>query len=288
MIDVTHLKGLLAAGRIEEAEAAAARSLDGHPDDVPTLKIAASCALGRAQPARAKSLLQHALTLVPGDADILYHLARSHEALGDAESALAADESALRAAPEHLPARLHYALGLERRDDAELALLHFMRVLKEAQSKGEWTDASTTPVALRPRVEHAVQAIRRGQQVVFQKLMAPLSARYGRASLERIHTAIRIYVGELKPNYPDARQRPTFFYIPGLPTSAYFDRRLFAWKSKANSNRCWPRRAVASACSAATSSSSKIFRAAMLRPPGTATTSIGTGSAVRIIATHVP
>ena len=108
-------------------------------------------------------------------------------------------------------------------------MLHFARALKDAQLKGEWTDAASTPAALRPRVEHAVQAVRNGQRALFHRLLAPLVERHGRAPLERISGAIRIYIGEQQANFPDPRQKPSFFHVPGLPPSAYFDRRLFPW-----------------------------------------------------------
>jgi len=178
---------------------------------------------------RARGLLERAARLAPEDADSHHHLARVCEAGGDLQGALAADEIAVRLAPDRAILRLAYASGLERRGEKERALLHFARAINEAQSAGQWTSAATTPAALRPRVEHAVATLRRGQQALFHRLLAPLIASYGAASLDRVSAATRIYVGEQQAVYPDARQRPTFFYIPGLRPSAYFDRRLFSW-----------------------------------------------------------
>ena len=174
-------------------------------------------------------LLEHAARLAPESADTHYHLGRAREALGDRAGALAADEMAARLAPQRPLLRLHYALGLERQGDPQRSLLHFARAIKDAQSQGQWCDAAGTPPALRPRVEHAVLALRRGQRALFDRLLEPLIERYGRSSLARVFAATRIYVGEQQPVYADPRQRPTFFYIPDLPPSAFFDRRLFAW-----------------------------------------------------------
>ncbi|HEY2678026.1 MAG TPA: aspartyl/asparaginyl beta-hydroxylase domain-containing protein [Steroidobacteraceae bacterium] len=229
MTEVTDYKQLLASGRIDEAEVASERRLESHPDDVAALNVAALGALRRANPLRASELLERASIAAPGDPHIYYYLARARETLGDLDGALDADEKALRFAPDHALARLHYALGLERRRETERSLLHFARALKDAQLKGEWTEAASTPAALRPRVEHAVQAVRNGQRALFQRLLAPLLERHGRAPLERVTSAIRIYIGEQQANYPDPRQKPTFFYVPGMPPSAYFDRRLFPW-----------------------------------------------------------
>jgi aspartate beta-hydroxylase len=203
--------------------------LESHPDDVAALNLAAVAALRRKDALRACALLEHAARLAPANADTHYHLGRAREALDDLAAALAADEVATRLAPQRPLLRLHYAFGLERQGDRQRSLLHFARAIKDAQSQGQWCDAAGTPPALRPRVEHAVLAVRRGQRALFDQLLEPLLIRYGRASLTRVIAATRIYVGEQQPIFPDSRQRPTFFYIPDLPPTAYFDRRLFAW-----------------------------------------------------------
>ena len=118
---------------------------------------------------------------------------------------------------------------MERAGERDKSLLHFNRALKDAQRAGQWRDAESTPPALRPLVEHAVITVRKGRRATFDSLLSPLKQRYGGAALGRVESAIRIYVGEQDPRYPDARQQPTFFYVPGLPTTPYFDRRLFAW-----------------------------------------------------------
>jgi aspartate beta-hydroxylase len=198
-------------------------------DDPTALRIAALGALRRADPARARALLERAARLTPQDGGVHYTLARACEAGGDLEGALAADLTAVRLEPAHALARLHLALGLERTGEPQQALAHFTRALKDAQASGHWLDAASTPAALQPLVEHAVEVVRRGRRAYLEQLLEPLTAKYGRGALERVHAALRIYLGEQPASYPDPRQRPTFFYIPGLPASAYFDRRLFAW-----------------------------------------------------------
>jgi aspartate beta-hydroxylase len=229
MREVTDLEQLLANGQTEEAEAAAERRLENHPNDVAALNLAALAALRRKDASRARDLLESAARSAPKDAQTHYHLGRTREALGDFTGALAADEVATRLAPESALMRLHYAFGLEHHGDQERSLLHFARAIREAQSRGQWKDAASTPPALIPRVEHAVSAVRRAQRALFHQILEPLAKRYGRSSLERVFAATRIYVGEQQPVYADSRQRPTFFYVPDLRPSAYFDRRLFSW-----------------------------------------------------------
>jgi aspartate beta-hydroxylase len=223
------LKRLVANGQIEAAEAESLRRLETHPEDVAALNIAALAALRRGETREAASLLEHAAKLAPEDADTHHHLGRAREALGDSKGALAADEIAVRLAPESPLLRLQFALGLENDGEPARALLHFARAIKNAQIEGLWKDAAGTPPAMRLRVEHAVAAVRRGQRELFQRLLEPLVKSYGPASLARVFAAIRIYIGEQQPLYPDPRQRPTFFYIPDVRPSAYFDRRVFPW-----------------------------------------------------------
>lgn len=222
-------QALLAQGRLAEAESACELRLATHPDDLTALRIAGLGALRRADAARARALLERAAQLSPQESGVRYHLARACEAGGDPAGALAADTAAVRLEPGFALARLHLALGLERSGEPQRALAHFTRALSDAQAGGHWLDAATTPAALRPLIEHAATVVRRGQRAYRQQLLEPLVAKYGGEALERISAAIRIYLGEQPANYPDPRQRPTFFYIPGLPASAYFDRRLFAW-----------------------------------------------------------
>jgi aspartate beta-hydroxylase len=220
---------LLAQGRIEEAEALCERRLLQFPEDVAALNIVALGALRRLDLKRARDLLERSVSLAPTDPVAWHHLGRAREAAGDFEGALVADETAVRTDPSQALPRLYFARALERQGDPARALIHFTRAIKEAQGAGLWLDADSTPAALRPIVEHAVRAVRSGNKALFDRLFAPLVKRYGRAALERIYTAVRMYVGEQPTVYAEPRQRPTFFYIPGLPTSAYFDRRLFGW-----------------------------------------------------------
>jgi aspartate beta-hydroxylase len=220
---------LLAQGRLAEAEAACERRLESQPDDVAALNIVALGALRRADATRALELLERAARVSPDDAVTWLHLGRAREAAGDLTGAVVADEAAVRADPAQSLARLHFARGLERQGEADRALLQFARALRDSQLEGRWLDAATTQEPLRPLVEHAVQFVRRGRQAALDRLLTPLVQRYGRTPLERVHAATRIYLGEQQAAYSDPNQRPTFFYIPGLPPSAFFDRRMFAW-----------------------------------------------------------
>jgi aspartate beta-hydroxylase len=220
---------LLRQGRIAEAEAESARRLLTNPADTGALTVAGISALRRGDPAGAREQLERAAQGASGDAELLFALARAREALGDVEGALSADEAAVAADPQQPVPRLHLAQALERRGEQLRALAQYGRALRDAQTSGQWLDAAGTPPELRPRVEHAVTTVREGRRSFLDQLLRPLTDKYGRSSLERVFAATRIYVGAQTPDYPDPRQRPSFFYIPALPTAPYFDRRVFPW-----------------------------------------------------------
>lgn len=231
MTDGSDPAALLAMGRVAEAEAASERRLAVAPDDGQALNIAALGSLRRGDARRARELLERAARAAPHESLTHHNLARACEALGDTAAALAADEAAVRAAPASPLARLYYAAGLEHRGDRERAVLHFIRAMKDAQEEGHWLDAATTPEPIRALVEHAAATVRKSRRAVLDRVLSPLVARYGASTLQRVAAATRIYLGEQAAAFPDPRQRPTFFYVPGLPASAYLDPRLFAWVS---------------------------------------------------------
>jgi aspartate beta-hydroxylase len=220
---------LLNDGRVLEAERAYERVLEESPENVEALNVVALAALrgGRAQ--RALDLLKRAARSDPRDAATQHHLGRALEACGDSAAAAAAYAEALHIAPDFHLARLNLGICLERRGSGEEALVQYKRALDDAQREGRWLSRETTPPLLRPLVEHAVIAVRRGRHAVYSRYLAPLLQRYGHESLTRVERCLRIHLNEEAPVYPDAGQRPSFLFFPGLPPSPYLPRELFPW-----------------------------------------------------------
>ncbi len=52
---------------------------------------------------------------------------------------------------------------------------------------------------------------------------------HGRAELSRVETALQVYLGESPIAPSDPRQKPKFFYMPGLPDGPYHDPWLQPW-----------------------------------------------------------
>jgi aspartate beta-hydroxylase len=220
---------LLRDGRLAEAERLYERVLTEAPQNVEALNIVALAALRRGDGQLARDLLIRATQTSASDARSWNHLGRVHDSFDDPGAARAAYTEALRLEPAYFIARLHLAGVLERSGEAEGALVHYSRALKDAQASGRWLNADTTAPVLRPLVEHAVITVRAGTEALYANLLAPLAARYGRAALARVERCVRIYLEQEPPPYVDVRQRPTFLYFPDLPTAPYFERALFPW-----------------------------------------------------------
>ncbi|HEU4627093.1 MAG TPA: aspartyl/asparaginyl beta-hydroxylase domain-containing protein [Steroidobacteraceae bacterium] len=186
---------LLRQGRFSEAERFFATVLESEPDHVEALNVMGLAAIRTGDLPGAVQKLERVVTLVP-------------------------DEHA---------ARLYLALALERSGDRHRAILQYARALNDAQLRGRWLDASSTPPALRPLVERAVAAVRAGRRATFMRVLEPLAQRYGRSELARVEQCLRIYLQEEEPVITDARQQPTFLFFPGLGAAPYLDRSLFDW-----------------------------------------------------------
>jgi aspartate beta-hydroxylase len=63
----------------------------------------------------------------------------------------------------------------------------------------------------------------------FGHAVAPVYARHGHAALARFEECLAVQIGERTAIPPDARQRPSILYFPGLPSTPYFERALFPW-----------------------------------------------------------
>lgn len=229
MPDVAAARRLLEAGRITEAERALQRVLDADPQNGEALAALGEAALRLGDAERALELLHRAALRIPADPAIHHHLGRAHELCADFASAAEAYAAAVRLDPDRFTSRIHLAASLERARRVEAAVIQYKRALDDAQRRGQWLDRASTPPLLTPLVEHAVGTVRRSRHAAFDRLFAPLRARYGHDSLARVERCVRVFLNEEPPEYPDPRQRPTFLFFPGLPTRAYFRREIFPW-----------------------------------------------------------
>jgi aspartate beta-hydroxylase len=220
---------LLRAGQIAEAERAYERVLQQSPDDAEALNVLALGALRRRDFPLALQLVGRAVSAHPGDMMSRYHQGRVRDEAGDARGALDDYERAVALRGDHPIARLHLASALDRTGDLKRALPEYIHALDQAQRQGRWLNAASTPTALQPLVERAVQLVRDAKRNIAAGVLASLTAKYGPLELVRVNRALRVYLREESAVPPDPRQRPTYLYFPDLPPSAYLDRQLFPW-----------------------------------------------------------
>lgn len=216
-------------GRAEEAAGEYSRVLAAQPEHAEALAFFGTreLALGRAQ--QAIEYLQRAARANPDEAQIQLSLGSAYFAARRIDEACSALARCLELEPKAYVARLQYAIALEQSAKSEAALPQYFSAIVQAQREGRWlSDASTAPM-LRAQVKHAMRTTFAGRKRLFESLLAPHVQRHGEAAMARVAKCLKIYLGELPPNYPDPRQIPKFLYFPDLPPTTYFDRSLFPW-----------------------------------------------------------
>ena len=213
-----------ARGHDDAAAASYALTLQNGPALAEAHAFLAAHALRRGAFAASVAHGEQALKADPDDV-------QAHAVLGEALRRLITLEHAERALrdildeqPQAYTSGLHHAWLLERRGDTHAALLGYLRSIKTAQSHGLWRDDDSTPPWLRELVQHAMQRAQSGRHKVFHDLLNGMIERYGRDGMSRVADCLTMYLGEAPTVYADPRQRPTFLYFPGLPTTPVFDR----------------------------------------------------------------
>lgn len=220
---------LSAEGRGEEALPEYNRVLAALPEHAEALLFLGSRDMALGRPQTAIDYLQRAAQSSPDEAQVHLTLGSAYLAARRLDEARTTLARCLELAPKAYVARLQYAIALEQSGDAKTALPNFFGAIMQAQEQGRWmSDASTAPM-LRAQVKHAMRVTYEGRKRLFEALLAPHVARHGEAEMARVAKCLKIYLGEIPPNYPDTRQIPKFLYFPDLPAATYFDRKLFAW-----------------------------------------------------------
>ncbi|SER07270.1 aspartate beta-hydroxylase [Solimonas aquatica] len=215
----------LAAGAADEAVREYEALLEAEPNHLEALNAVGMWALRGGNQPRALRLLRQALSCAPEDALSLSNLAQVHHAGGDLEAALQCYRQLLQAQPGAYAARLSAARLLELQGQPGVALPHYFRAISDAQREGRWLSQDSTPRALRELVLHAMRTVDHGREALFQPMRQRWQQRYGMGEMRRVEKALRIYLGQLAPDYPDPHQRPTFLFLPDLPASPYLDKR---------------------------------------------------------------
>lgn len=219
-------------GHIAQAEAAYREVLAADSGNAEALNFVGMCALARGEFAEAERMLQLASEREPEQPEIWKTLGLVHMGAGRAAEAAAAFDHALRLDPEHFVARLHRGAAMERMGRTYDAVACYFGAIVAAQNRGLWLSDDTTPSGLRPVVKHAMRSVNANRRNLLLELLAPLRQLHGGDALRRVEQGLAIYLGDAPANYPEPRQRPKFFYVPGLRTQPYFERELFPWHAE--------------------------------------------------------
>ncbi|MEO6967123.1 MAG: aspartyl/asparaginyl beta-hydroxylase domain-containing protein [Rhodanobacteraceae bacterium] len=223
-------------GRIAEAETSYRAALAAAPDTPEALNFIAVCALARGDVAEAQGKLERAVVLEPAQPEIWKNIGAVHIAAGRFEDALAAFDRALQLDPAHFVARLQRGAAFEQLGRNQEATANYYGAIMAAQGRGLWLSDASTASGLRGIVKHAMAFVNSGRRRIFLDLLQPLRERYSSDALTRVEQGLAIYLGDAPADYPDPRQQPKFFYVPGLATQPYFERELFPWHAQLESH----------------------------------------------------
>jgi aspartate beta-hydroxylase len=113
--------------------------------------------------------------------------------------------------------------------DRNGALRAWYQAVMRAQRAGLWIDAGTTPPQLLQDVLLAIAQLRDGQRELLFASYDELRQREGNAAVQRVDRAVEVYLREVEARPADPRQRPRFFYFPGLPEGPYHNPSLQPW-----------------------------------------------------------
>ena len=218
----------LAAGDLAGARRASEAYLAADPTNMDALAVHASVLMNAGDFEGASRVLAAPAAGPDAPFDILLRYGLCRASLGDPAGARPALEAAVRARPDDPAVRLCLAEAVDDLDAAAALPLYF-RAIFDAQNRGQWLSDATTPAPLRGRVKHAMQRIDGGRQALFQQVLEPHVAAFGRDSLRRVADALALYLGLQPGPARDPRQRPKFFWMPALPPVTFFDRALFPW-----------------------------------------------------------
>ncbi len=217
------------AGATQRARILYSQVLDAQPDHPDAAAGIARIALEEQRRDDAERALRAAVASHPAHEDVVAMLSSLLATSGRLPEAVSLLEGATRHAPDAPLAWLLLSTARSRLGDAYGSLRAAHQAITRAQQAGQWLDESTTPRHLVAAVADAAQRVRTGRRELFFGAYEDLRAEHGGAALARIDQALRGYLKEIDLRPPHPRQRPRFFYVPGLPDAPYQDPALNPW-----------------------------------------------------------
>jgi aspartate beta-hydroxylase len=218
---------LMREGKLAEAEQVFRKILETQPEQTEALRFLANAALARGAAGEAVDLLNRAAAVDRNDVGVLMELGVAYRAADRRDESRYVLERAVQVGGGHTTARLLLANVLELDQRPELALAHYFRAILEAQRAGQWLSDETTEPGLRQLVKHAMVYVAEGRRALFDSVLQPVRERG--AAITRVERALADYLRETHEPRTDARQRPTFLYVPALGGAPFLDVSQCAW-----------------------------------------------------------
>ena len=184
---------------------------------------------------QAETALEHltvAVHVAPNKAALWRSLGLAQMACQHLPEAEASFTRCLQLNPALHVARLHLGKAQEQQGRRDAATRTYLQALSAAQRAGHWLDQASTPPWLQDDVAHAAAVADAGRREIFDTLMQPLFARFGKTALRRVELAVQGMLGLQTVRSQEPRQQPTFLYFPDLPSTPVFDPALFPWFSE--------------------------------------------------------
>lgn len=226
--EIENAHRLIREGRLAEAEQLFRKVLETQPEQIEALRFLANAALARGAAGEAIDLLNRAAAVDRNDVGVLMELGVAYRVADRRDESRYVLERALEASGGgNTSARLLLANVLELDQRPELALAHYFRAILDAQQAGQWLSDETTEPGLRQLVRHAMRHVAEGRRALFRAALQPMRERG--AALDRVERALAIYLRENNEPRGDARQRPSFLYVPGLGSAPFLDASRCEW-----------------------------------------------------------
>jgi aspartate beta-hydroxylase len=214
---------LLARGQHDEAEQIFNKVLEAAPYHRDALNFLANRAYGRGELGLCMELLEKAIRTKPDDPVLLENLAVAYIDGGKLAEAEEQFDKVLALKPGDLDATLYKGHLLDRSGRHAEALEYYARACIGVGNVKAYLHSSLRPTRMKDLLRHAVNAIMNELRRMLAAGLEPVHAGHPGADFSRVDDCVLAFVGGPQQR-PDALQRPSFLYFPGLSTKPFYER----------------------------------------------------------------
>jgi aspartate beta-hydroxylase len=214
-----------AAGQRDEAQRLLAQADSVAPQHALVLNARAIWELQGGNAARAKELLERAVSIDASNPSLWMNIATACRALGRLDDEDAALQHVLKIEPRHLLGLLQKADLLTRRGKPKAAASVYHNALQTIQPN------QRLPEVLREALGRAVDAVRRNDAALAEHIAASVRAvraSHPQGELARAEHALAALTGTRRIYLP----QPTFLHVPKIASEEFYPREQFEWLSE--------------------------------------------------------